>query len=61
MATYYKDVNPTSGDTAYSANDVWCNQITYTRYEFTTGNTWTYKAEGSGVLYAGNEFSKKTN
>ena len=61
MVTYYRDINPTSGDTAYESGDVWCNQVTYVRYEFTTGDTWVHKPESSGVLYVNKECSKKMN
>lgn len=61
MATYRQNVNPTSGDTAYNAGDIWINTISYSRYVFTTGNTWSWTAEGSGVLYANVDISKRIN
>ena len=61
MATIHKDINPTVTDTAYSAGDVWTNDVTYSRYVFTTGNTWSPNGPNSGVLITPNECSKRTN
>jgi len=61
MKIIHKDINPTGADTAYTAGDVWTNDVTYSRYVFTTGNTWSPNAPNNGVLITPNECSKRTN
>jgi hypothetical protein len=58
MTTIHKDINPTVADTSYDAGDIWSNDISYSRYVFTTGSTWVPNAPNSGVVIYPNEANK---